>query len=406
MCRLFTALCCLRLSNSLQWPSLQPQRLLPPAARLALDPNAMVQMRAEASADAKTVGAALVWEESFRGADVAAAVFAAVAGGQNAFVAFPNLRDAQMLTKLCVVFQSHAELGVFSAEVAHHPKSVVSQLALTFHREAPQPRGDGAATDAPNAVPTTMPTAVATRMPTAGPTAVPTADVLADAAVADAVRRTEEWVDGFLGKNNLCPYTRSTTQAAVGLASVGVAPGGVVVRVQDAADAATVAAAFWACTADLLAAPEKEAATALLVLPCFDGDFLAFSKICDGVVEDSVGAVCGADVIGRAWFHPLYTANDVGHSTVVAGHALPHDMVLDFCTRQASAAAAPLTFQRVAGANDLVRRTPHATINILRRSQLIAAAAYEAALPMTPVANRVYVRNVQTLLRNTAAEET
>ena len=146
-------------------------------------------------------------------------------------------------------------------------------------------------------------------------------------------------------------------------------------------------------------------------------------------------AACGGSaLVGRAWFHPAYTADDVGHSSVVPGHAVPHDLVLGFAVNQplgtqpqqqpqqgqqqkqleqptpqpqatVAVGAPPLSRAAVAAANDLVRRTPHATVNLLRRAQLLAAARHEAAtakaLPPAarPKPNAIYVRNVAKLAR-------
>ena len=53
-----------------------------------------------------------------------------------------------------------------------------------------------------------------------------------------------------------------------------------------------------------------------------------------------------------------------------------------------------LQYNELARANNKVRQTPHATINILRRNQLLAAAEYEKGLgKKKPKANSVYVKN-------------
>ena len=53
-----------------------------------------------------------------------------------------------------------------------------------------------------------------------------------------------------------------------------------------------------------------------------------------------------------------------------------------------------IEFDELSTSNNLVRHTPHATINILRRSQLNAAAEYEKGLgARRPKPNSIYVRN-------------
>ena len=88
-------------------------------------------------------------------------------------------------------------------------------------------------------------------------------------------------------------------------------------------------------------------------------------------------ATRATEFIGRAWFHPEYDADQVGHTDVIAGHAVPHKIVEGFMK---SLALERVEYEELARANNLVRETPHATINILRRSQLKAAAEYEKGL--------------------------
>jgi hypothetical protein len=58
-----------------------------------------------------------------------------------------------------------------------------------------------------------------------------------------------------------------------------------------------------------------------------------------------------------------------------------------------------MTYNDLENANNRVRMTPHATINILRRSQLNAAAQYEKGLgEKRPKPNSIYVRNTLKLI--------
>lgn len=104
-------------------------------------------------------------------------------------------------------------------------------------------------------------------------------------------------------------------------------------------------------------------------------------------------ATQSTDFIGRAWFHPKYDADSVGHTSVIAGHAVPHRMVQDFMSTLYGQQQA-LDYDALVEANNRVRKTPHATINILRRSQLVAAGEYEKGLgEKRPKPNSIYVRN-------------
>jgi hypothetical protein len=249
-------------------------------------------------------------------------------------------------------------------------------------------------------------------------TCVPTSDddkcKPAQSTLTDsAASATKSWVNNFLGKYRLCPYTSSVSRAAVGLSSVGVPVGGVHVRVSTSYSTDTgetkrsyniqrasgLVHAFWSEVNFLMHSPQEEWATSLVVFPEFDSEFESFVDICDEIIEPAVVATQSTTKIGRAWFHPRYDADSVGHSHVIAGHAVPNEMVAGFIKSSLHPPDGKdnqglLEYDGVVQANNRVRQTPHATINILRRSQLIAAAEYEKGLgDKKPKANSIYVRN-------------
>jgi len=147
----------------------------------------------------------------------------------------------------------------------------------------------------------------------------------------------------------------------------------------------------------------------LVVFPGYDDDFEKFVELCDDVVEQTVAATDSTDFIGRAWFHPRYETDVVGHADVTAGHAIPHRQVEQFMSRLVESGdmvESPLEYDVLARANDIVRRTPHATINILRRVQLNAAGEYEKGLgDKRPKANSIYVRNAVRVAKHFKSSE-
>ena len=220
-----------------------------------------------------------------------------------------------------------------------------------------------------------------------------------------AIRETEQWVDDTLCRLHLCPYTASLQKAAIGLETAGVYHGPVVVQHSqtkfsiDCHAAAVLAAAFWEGVTLLAKEPQESVATLLIVGPeSYDSDFEEFVAVCDELIEPCVQAVGACDIIGRAWFHPRYCAASIGqltHDTILPGHALPACMVEGFVhqyynTNDSHNHPNP---EMIARANDAVRWTPHATINLLRRSQLAAAKQVEAAAA-NKKPNAVYARNV------------
>mmetsp|Transcript_20933 Transcript_20933/g.45250 ORF Transcript_20933/g.45250 Transcript_20933/m.45250 type:complete len:295 (+) Transcript_20933:213-1097(+) len=227
--------------------------------------------------------------------------------------------------------------------------------------------------------------------------------------IDDAISSTEAWVENTLGRLGLCPYTASLRRAAIGLESFGVKEGPVVVRHSSCSfvfdsesekddifplptDAAILAASFWQGVVDLATKPEDEIATFLIVAPSsYDDNFAGFVDTCDSLLEQSCKAVGADDIIGKAWFHPCYNSNIVGQDMILPGHALPATMVKEFVDKYYG--DGHLDIAAVEVANDAVRHTPHATVNLLRRSQLRTSKEAEAvAGAKTP--NLIYARNV------------
>ncbi|KAL3902882.1 MAG: hypothetical protein SGILL_010658, partial [Bacillariaceae sp.] len=163
-----------------------------------------------------------------------------------------------------------------------------------------------------------------------------------DTAMQHSIQNTEQWVQEKLCGMGLCPYTASMTRAAVGLESVGVAEGPIVIRhsnnvvSEKDTDAVTLSLAFWKGVADLASLPEDEVATYLIIAPgSLDNDFEEFAGIFDELIEPSVQAVGAETIVGRALFHPHYNASLIGHDNVIAGHALPAAMVQGFVEQYA-----------------------------------------------------------------------
>jgi len=237
----------------------------------------------------------------------------------------------------------------------------------------------------------------------------------------NAVTATEIWVNNTLGRRGLCPYTASMTKAAIGLDSVGVSSGPVVVRhtctistsfcdgdsTCTPTGAVILGASFWNAVLELACRPETEVATFLLIAPpAYDENFEEFVATCDNLLERSCKAVATDNIIGKAWFHPTYNSSVVGQDSILPGHALPAEMVKEFVDRYYSDVDG-LDLAAVSRANDAVRHTPHATVNLLRRSQLSASKEAEAASLSSNTKegnqrrkgpNSIYAQNVVRLL--------
>ncbi len=324
--------------------------------------------------------ASIRWEpqitESYEAAQVIFQEVARSGNDSSCLISFPCMTRPADLDKLSSVLQSSKckqLLGLDSVECELYPSSPAPYIHIKFDRS------------------------------------IIDDDVMAEdyaGVTENAVSATETWLKEFLGKYRLCPYTLSASRAAVGLASVGVPIGGVHIQLTEPTtcegDGATKAArmvdAFWTEVVTLMQSSQDEWATSLVVVPEYDDDFQSYVEVCDGIIEPTVVATQASEVIGRAWFHPHYDADLVGHTDVIAAHAVPHKMVEGFMNslnlESGTGKGEKIGFEELATSNNLVRRTKHATINILRRSQLDAAAEYEKGLgEKRPKPNSIYVRN-------------
>jgi len=343
-----------------------PRMMLPSSLRLKMPFNEAGRLHAECNNRASS-SAPLLWRpDVVTGWECMAAIFQAVDAGKNATLALPALLAPKLVDDAVLLLEKN------SAQLHD-----VRACALGSSAPAPMVRllfRTGAAIRAR----------------------------LSDDESSAAVDAMRTWTSDTLCAQRLCPFTPSASRAAVGLESVGVQAGPIDYRVVGPPagghpSAAALASAFWVAVCDMARLGEQDLATVLLAAPAYDDDFASFVSVCDDLLQPSVTLAGAEQIIGRAWFHPRYAADSVGHSDVVPGHAVPHTMVRDFFGQVGSGPPPPLS--DVARANDRIRRTPHATINLLRRSQLKAAKRLEAASPNAPPPNSVYVRNVLRVLR-------
>jgi len=217
--------------------------------------------------------------------------------------------------------------------------------------------------------------------------------------VDSAVKATEAYVEKYLVKLGLCPFTQSVQRSAMGLESEGVKEGPVIIKhcantesSKSATPAAVMSAMYWEGVTEMIEMPENEVATHLLVAPsCYDDDFVAFTRCCDNLIEKTVKLSPGS--VGRVWFHPNYDLQKVGRS--IGGHAPPVEeiegLIDNYIHINPNAGDKP-DFVDMTRAHQKTRWTPHATINLLRTSQLKAAKDKEDR-------GKVFARNVFSILK-------
>lgn len=344
--------------------------LLPPVVRLGFAGGAQALQK---DCEARSLDGCIWGNDVTEGYQVARVLFQTLAAGRNCLsIWFPRFSDTDVLGGLVRVVNNNADrLGGVKSEVLAWPKAPCNGIQL-FWPSAP------------------LRNELTTEKP-------------AESSNEAAVSATKTWVDDTLCRLSLCPYTASLSRAAVGLESANVKVGPIVILPPlyrpDASAASLLAAAFWEGVTDIATTPEETVATLLLIAPSdYDADFHEFAATCDDLIEVTVQVVKADQIVGRAWFHPSYSTVNVGHDKIIAGHALPASMVQGFIADNMSGSLAEHpSLQLVEKANDAVRWTPHATINLLRRSQLNAAKQVEAA-SSNKKPNAVYARNVMKIL--------
>jgi hypothetical protein len=306
-----------------------------------------------------------IWADNVtEGYEAAATVFGALLNascsgdGAPRQIWFPKMKETQMLSGLAESLNDNTErLGGWSASLERWPMTPTTGIFLTL---------------------------------VDGIDLLRSKDLLDAMDQTEAVEATKHWVNNTLGRLGLCPHVASTTRAAIGLDSVGVSSGPVVVRHTMSAplrsdddnaltDAMILGASFWNAVLDLARCPETDVATFLLIAPpAYDENFADFVATCDNLLERSCKAVRADSIIGKAWFHPRYNSSVVGQDSILPGHALPAEMVTEF-VHEYFGDVDGHGLAAVSRANDAVRHTPHATVNLLRRSQLQASKEAEAA---------------------------
>ena len=123
---------------------------------------------------------------------------------------------------------------------------------------------------------------------------------------------------------------------------------------------------------------------------------MSFCKSCDNLIEKTVRLSPGS--VGRVWFHPSYDLDKVGPST--GGHAPPVEeiegLIDNYINTNPGLGLDKPDFEDMTRAHDKTRWTPHATINLLRTSQLKAAKDKEDR-------GKVFARNIFSFLKGVSS---
>lgn len=241
-------------------------------------------------------------------------------------------------------------------------------------------------------------------------------------------QQTQAWVKRVLVKMGICPFTKSVHKSGQGLADVGVPVGQIAYLSSLGNNAIVLLADTWKAICEFLDAGPEAQSSILLVAPFYNDDFATWAGPVFCLLETTVVAARAEADVGVVCFHPLYATPD-GTTWPGFGHmySVPRLMQwikqeqeqqqkeqqkkleksnfndLDTTTVDSSDSTTTTTQramedcsmmvsrQDVAAGGAWQRRTPHATINVLRADQLARAESRRNSATLYP-------RNIRALL--------
>jgi hypothetical protein len=127
----------------------------------------------------------------------------------------------------------------------------------------------------------------------------------------------------------------------------------------------------------------------LLSAPEFDEDFSLWAGPVFAILEANVSAASAEPLIGVVCFHPKYKTPN-GESWPGFGHMHSLPRLRKWLNEQNKDLSINLDDEEVAAGGAYQRRTPHATINVLRAEQLEAAEGQRST-------SSLYAKNIGTL---------
>ncbi len=217
-------------------------------------------------------------------------------------------------------------------------------------------------------------------------------------------KRTRKWVQRILVELGICPFTKSDRMSGQGLLDLGVPAGSIAYHASFQRHPIGLFADTWKAIDEMIkAGPEGKigVSSILLAAPEYDNDFDAWAGPIFAMLEAGVVAAEAESQVGVVCFHPRYATPD-GKSWPGFGHmhSVPRlEKWYKETTSESSFSSSPssassecmLTTEEIAAGGAWQRRTPHATINVLRADQLEAAESRR-------VSGKMYTENIDKLV--------
>lgn len=212
--------------------------------------------------------------------------------------------------------------------------------------------------------------------------------------------RTRMWVKRILVEQGICPFTKSDRMSGQGLLDLGVPVGSIAYHASFERNLIGLFADTWKAIDEMIkAGPQGRSGVSsiLLAAPEFDDDFDVWAGPVFAMLEAGVVAAGAESQVGVVCFHPRYATPD-GKSWPGFGHmhSVPRLEKWYKETTSESLFSGPvsecaLTTEQIAAGGAWQRRTPHATINVLRADQLEVAESRR-------VSGEMYTKNIDKLV--------
>jgi hypothetical protein len=219
----------------------------------------------------------------------------------------------------------------------------------------------------------------------------PLSEPLSSVTATTIQERTRSWVRRILVEQGICPFTKSDTKSGQGLGDVGVPVAAIAYHASFGQSVVRLQADTWKAILEMIqAGPSGKGgiSSILLSAPGFDKDFDLWAGPIFAMLEAGVVATRAEAQIGVVCFHPRYATPD---GTTWPGFGHMHSVPRLERWYQESSECPVLSRDEIAAGGAWQRRTPHATINVLRADQLEAAEARRAS-------GKMYTENIERLV--------
>jgi len=203
--------------------------------------------------------------------------------------------------------------------------------------------------------------------------------------------KTVDALKSFIGRVvvglEACPYTKSVDMSAVGLEQRGVTPGPVGYRYSPTTDACMTMSMFWNCICEMMSEPDANLSSIMLSLPGIGmGDSEEAHKRFAAVVELVGRYLClfrGDGSFGLVHFHPVYDRSTIHPLQKPSyGHLPPTSWLRPILKMGGHGVEAEELSDDELALSNYQRRAPHTAINILRMSQVNAAAGAKSVVDL------------------------